>query len=186
MTAQAAAAPGGVPPIVLDLEAAQRRHRTNFRTRFILTWFVILGAVGFFLSQTPAVKIDPGFIAEWLPFIIGGVWITLFISVVFDHLRGDPGGLRSPGPDVVEPLLQWRRVALRLDRPRDAAHRPDPVHLPRPAGRRDRPRSAADRDHRPVVQLRRLSDRGLPGRHPGGSRGPGRGGARARTAGSAS
>ena len=81
MTAQAAAAPGGVPPIVLDLEAAQRRHRANFRTRFILTWFVILGAVGFFLSQTPAVKIDPGFIAEWLPFIIGGVWITLFISI---------------------------------------------------------------------------------------------------------
>jgi polar amino acid transport system permease protein len=80
MTVQAAAAPGEVPPIVLQVEAAQRRHRADFRTKFILTWAVILGIVGGFLGLT--VGINVGFLQEWLPFILGGVWITLFISVV--------------------------------------------------------------------------------------------------------
>src|SRR4051794_22800435 len=81
MTAQAAAAPvEEVPPIVLQIEAAQRRHRASFRTQFILTWAVVLGVIGGFLGLTVGVNV--GFLQEWLPFILGGVWITLFISVV--------------------------------------------------------------------------------------------------------
>ena len=45
MTVQAAGL-DAVPPIVLEVEAAERRHRTDFRIRFILTWVVILGADG--------------------------------------------------------------------------------------------------------------------------------------------
>src|SRR3954449_9477713 len=78
MTAQAV--PAEVPEIVLQVEAAQRRHRASFRMWFIVTWAVILGVVGGFLGLT--VGINVGFLQDWLPFIIGGVWITLFISVV--------------------------------------------------------------------------------------------------------
>jgi len=80
MTVQAAAQPEGVAPIVLEVEAAERRHRTSFMVRFALTWFVVLAAVALFLAST--VKIKPDFIAEWLPFILGGVQVTLFISAV--------------------------------------------------------------------------------------------------------
>jgi polar amino acid transport system permease protein len=79
MTVQAAAGEA-VPPIVLQIEAADRRHRTRFRVWFFATWIVVLGLVGGFLIAT--VGINVGFLQEWLPFIIGGVWITLFISVV--------------------------------------------------------------------------------------------------------
>jgi polar amino acid transport system permease protein len=80
MTVQAAAKPESVAPIVREIEAAERRHRTAFTLRFALTWFVVLAAVGLFLATT--VKIDYGFLGEWLPFILGGVWVTLFISAV--------------------------------------------------------------------------------------------------------
>ncbi len=79
MTAQATAGEV-VPPIVLEIEAADRGHRRRFRTLFLLTWLVVLGLVGGFLLAT--VGINVGFLQEWLPFIIGGVWVTLFISVV--------------------------------------------------------------------------------------------------------
>ena len=80
MTVQAAGRPESVAPIVLEIESAERRHRTAFTLRFALTWFVVLAAVGLFLATT--VKINWGFLAEWLPFILGGVWVTLFISAV--------------------------------------------------------------------------------------------------------
>lgn len=79
MTVQAATGEV-VPPIVLQIEAAERGHRRSFRLRFILTWVVVLGLVGGFLISTVGIKV--GFLQTWLPFIIGGVWITLFISVV--------------------------------------------------------------------------------------------------------
>ena len=80
MSVQAAAGPGGVAPIVLEIEAAERRNRTSFRLWFVATWVVILAIVGTFLAIT--VKINFGFLWEWLPFILGGVWVTLFLSVV--------------------------------------------------------------------------------------------------------
>jgi polar amino acid transport system permease protein len=66
-------------PIVLDMEAAQRGHRTSFRLLFFGTWAVVLIALGaFLLTQT---KISTKFIAEWTPFILGGVPMTLFLSI---------------------------------------------------------------------------------------------------------
>ena len=79
MTVQAAGLET-VPPIVLEVEGAERRHRTDFRIRFVATWVVILGVVGGFLYLT--VGVNTPFLQEWLPFILGGIWITLFISVV--------------------------------------------------------------------------------------------------------
>jgi len=79
MTAQAAVGAEGLAPIVLEIEAANRRRRTSFRVRFLLTWAVTLGLVAIFLAAT--VKINVGFIQTWLPFIVGGIWITLFISI---------------------------------------------------------------------------------------------------------
>jgi polar amino acid transport system permease protein len=79
MTIQAAAGEA-VPPIVLEMEAAERGHRTRFRIWFFVTWIVVLGAIAAFLLST--VGINVGFLQEWLPFIVGGIWITLFISVV--------------------------------------------------------------------------------------------------------
>jgi polar amino acid transport system permease protein len=79
MTAQATAGEV-VPPIVLEIEAADRGHRARFRLWFLLTWIVVLGLVGGFLLKTVGVNV--GFLQEWLPFILGGVWVTLFISVV--------------------------------------------------------------------------------------------------------
>ena len=74
MSAQTAVGAEGLTPIVLAMEAAERRHRLRFRVRFILTWVVILGAVALFLAAT--VKINVDFLLEWLPFIVGGVWVT--------------------------------------------------------------------------------------------------------------
>ena len=79
MTVQAAGL-DTVPPIVLEVESAERRHQTDFRIRFVATWVVILGVVGGFLYLT--VGVNAPFLQEWLPFILGGIWITLFISVV--------------------------------------------------------------------------------------------------------
>ncbi len=79
MTAQAAVGAEGLAPIVLEIEAANRRRRTSFRVRFLLTWAVTLGLVAIFLAAT--VRIKPDFILNWLPFIVGGIWITLFISI---------------------------------------------------------------------------------------------------------
>ena len=79
MTVQAVAGEV-VPPIVLEIEAANRAHRRTFQIRFLLTWAVVLAAVGGFLLNTVGINVD--FLREWLPFILGGVWVTLFISVV--------------------------------------------------------------------------------------------------------
>lgn len=79
MSVQAATGGTAVPPIVLEMEASQRRRRSTFRVLFMLTWFVVLAAVGGFLVVTVGVNV--GFLQEWLPFIIGGVWLTLFISI---------------------------------------------------------------------------------------------------------
>jgi hypothetical protein len=93
MAVQAATGPSAVAPIVLEVEAAQRRHRLSFQLQFVLTWAVILGAVGLFLAST--VKIKPDFLAEWLPFILGGIWVTLFISAASRPIRTSMARRRS-------------------------------------------------------------------------------------------
>src|SRR5262245_51255149 len=69
-----------VPAIVTEIEAAEGRHRRRFMLEFVLTWVVILGAIVAFFAAT--VGIDWAFLGQWIPFILGGVWITLVISIL--------------------------------------------------------------------------------------------------------
>ncbi len=72
--------PPGLPPIVVAIESAERRQTLSFRIRFMITWAVIVAAVVALVYV--AARPNPRFhLEEWLPFIVGGVWITLFLSV---------------------------------------------------------------------------------------------------------
>ena len=66
-------------PIVGAIAAQRRRHTRNFRIIFIVTWALVIGgALG---SLVYAGKIDFPFMAEWGPYILGGVTTTLFVAV---------------------------------------------------------------------------------------------------------
>jgi polar amino acid transport system permease protein len=66
-------------PLVLDMEAARRGQRLSFRVQFFATWAVLLIALGGFLLLKTNIK--PSFIQTWTPFILGGVGMTLFLSI---------------------------------------------------------------------------------------------------------
>jgi polar amino acid transport system permease protein len=68
-----------VPLIVTEVEAAEGRHRRRFMLLFVLTWAVILGGIVAFFALTVGIHVD--FLATWIPFIVGGIGITLFISI---------------------------------------------------------------------------------------------------------
>jgi len=74
-------APAGPPnPIVAAIAAQRRRQTLRFRAIFVVTWIVLVGAiVGWLFS---AGKIDTAFIAEWGPYILGGVGITVLVAVL--------------------------------------------------------------------------------------------------------
>ena len=75
-----AGGPPGLPAVVVAIQKAKRREAVGFRIRFILTWLVIVTAVvGLVVIGSHG---NPKFhLDEWLPFIIGGVWMTLFLSI---------------------------------------------------------------------------------------------------------
>jgi polar amino acid transport system permease protein len=75
-----AGGPTGLPAIVVAIEKAKRREAASFRVRFMLTWAVIVTAVvGLVVIGSHG---NPRFhLVEWLPFIIGGVGMTLFLSI---------------------------------------------------------------------------------------------------------
>jgi len=66
-------------PIVGAIAAQRRRGTRNFRIIFFVTWALIIGgALG---SLVYAGKIDFPFMAEWGPYILGGVTTTIFVAV---------------------------------------------------------------------------------------------------------
>jgi polar amino acid transport system permease protein len=71
---------GALPPLVQDIEAAQRRNTISFRIRFFITWAItvalVIALVAIGAHPNPRFHLE-----EWLPFILGGVWMTLFLSV---------------------------------------------------------------------------------------------------------
>jgi polar amino acid transport system permease protein len=68
------------PQQVVERVAQSRaRDRTRFRLVFIATWVVLVGGLAIAIALTGRVK--PDFIVEWAPFILGGVAITIFVSV---------------------------------------------------------------------------------------------------------
>ena len=124
-------------PVVEAIAASRARARRRLPARSSSSpgssssaaWSIAIASTG---------RVDPAFIGEWAPFILGGVSITIFVSVMLDHLRDAVRDHRRPRPAVAERADLRRRDALRLARPRHAADRPDPVHLPRAAAVRHR------------------------------------------------
>ena len=65
--------------IVAEVRAARARESRRFRLVFALTWAVLIGLlVG---SLFAAGKIDSTFLALWGPYILGGIPITIVVSV---------------------------------------------------------------------------------------------------------
>jgi polar amino acid transport system permease protein len=77
-----AGGPAAAPlhPIVEAIAAQRRRQTRNFRLIFVATWIILIG--GLVGSLVAAGKIDFAFIAEWGPYILGGVTTTIFVAVV--------------------------------------------------------------------------------------------------------
>jgi polar amino acid transport system permease protein len=65
--------------IVAEVRAARARESRRFRFVFALTWAILIGLlVG---SLFAAGKIDSTFLALWGPYILGGIPITIVVSV---------------------------------------------------------------------------------------------------------
>jgi len=65
--------------IVAEIAASRSRARRRFRIIFFLTWIVLVGGLVIALAQSG--KVDPTFISKWGPFILGGIPVTLFVSI---------------------------------------------------------------------------------------------------------
>ena len=69
------------PQVTVERIARSRaRDRLRFRLLFILTWFVLVGGLIVAIALTG--RVHPDFMLEWAPFILGGVSITIFVSVL--------------------------------------------------------------------------------------------------------
>lgn len=65
--------------LVAEIARARIRRGRIWRTKFLITWAVIVAALIAFIFVT--VNVDSAFIREVLPFILAGVPITLFVAV---------------------------------------------------------------------------------------------------------
>jgi polar amino acid transport system permease protein len=69
----------GGAPINERIEQAEARRRLWFRALFVATWLVLVG--GLVLGLVAAEAFDLDFLTVWAPFILGGVPLTIVISV---------------------------------------------------------------------------------------------------------
>ena len=65
-------------PLATDILRADTRRRRSWRVRFMITWLIIVAGLLAFVFGT--IKLDPVFINKWIPFILTGVPVTLFVS----------------------------------------------------------------------------------------------------------
>jgi polar amino acid transport system permease protein len=65
--------------IVGDIARARRRASLRFTLLFILTWVVLVGGFGLLIASSGRVHLD--FLAEYAPFFLGGIPLTIFVSV---------------------------------------------------------------------------------------------------------
>lgn len=65
--------------VVAAMRDAQGRRTLRFRLIFIATWIIIVG--GLLLALKAGPRFDPSFLSNWWVYILGGVPLTLFISV---------------------------------------------------------------------------------------------------------
>ena len=66
--------------IVDDIRAARQRAGRRFRFFFALTWIFLVGGLGLAIFSTG--RIDPDFLAKNAPFFLGGVPLTIFVSLM--------------------------------------------------------------------------------------------------------
>src|SRR4051795_7714252 len=66
--------------VVERISRSRAGERRRFRFVFIATWVVLVG--GLVLAIALSGRVKPDFIAEWGPFILGGVTVTIFVSVM--------------------------------------------------------------------------------------------------------
>ena len=73
-------ATGGDDQLVTAILRADAGRRRSWRTQFLATWLlIVIGLVSFvFLT----IKLDAEFLNKWIPFILTGVPVTLFVSGV--------------------------------------------------------------------------------------------------------
>lgn len=87
--------------LATDIIDARRQRGRVWRTQFMIMWGVIVAALLAFILVT--IRLDSDFIQKWLPFILTGVPVTIFvalISIFFASLLATLGALgrvsRSP------------------------------------------------------------------------------------------
>jgi polar amino acid transport system permease protein len=66
--------------IVGQIAAARARGRLRFRVVFAVTWAILIG--GLVGSLAAAGRIDSDFLGTWAPYILQGIPITIYVSVV--------------------------------------------------------------------------------------------------------
>jgi polar amino acid transport system permease protein len=66
--------------VVAAVAASRARGRLRFRSVFVLTWLILVG--GFVMAILSTGRIDGEFLGEWGPFILGGVPLTIMVSVL--------------------------------------------------------------------------------------------------------
>ena len=65
--------------IVTDIARARARANLRFRIIFALTWLILVGGLALALASSG--KVDPEFLGKWGGFILGGVPVTIFVSI---------------------------------------------------------------------------------------------------------
>ena len=66
--------------VIAAVAASRARGRARFRTLFVLTWLVLVGGLVIGILSTG--RIDGVFLEEWGPYILGGIPLTIFVSVL--------------------------------------------------------------------------------------------------------
>jgi polar amino acid transport system permease protein len=66
--------------IVGQIADARRRATTRFRVIFVFTWVILIGGLAFLIAQSGRVDMV-ALLQTWGAFILGGVPVTIFVSV---------------------------------------------------------------------------------------------------------
>ena len=66
--------------IIRQVAESRARARRGFRILFVITWLVLVGGMATAIALTGRVHLD--FLATWAPFILGGVPVTIGVSIL--------------------------------------------------------------------------------------------------------
>ncbi len=66
--------------VVERIAETRARDRRRFRLAFVATWLILVGGLALAIGQTGRVHLD--FMAEWAPFIAGGIPVTIFVALM--------------------------------------------------------------------------------------------------------